>query len=213
MAMIIAVALGFVLLGALASLLAISPGRPAPLRDADGNVIPGSRSERVTVQIGGIPQTMVIQGVDPASPVLLFLHGGPGMPEFFREEDCPTGLERHFTMVRREQRGAGMSFSSDIPPETTTMAQMIADTIEIADHQRDRFGQDRIVLLGHSRGSHLGIQVAAAAPGLANSVPPDPAGANLQPATHAARYGTGVAHQRRNLPCPRITPAAALMSM
>lgn len=67
-------------------------------------------------------------------------------------------------MVWWEQRGAGMSFASDIPPETMTMGQLIADTIEVADYLRDRFGQERIVLMGHSWGSYLGIQVAAAAP-------------------------------------------------
>jgi pimeloyl-ACP methyl ester carboxylesterase len=152
------------LLVATGVLFAISKGYPDPLRNAAGEVIPGSLSERVTIQIGGIPQSMIIQSVDPANPVLLFLHGGPGMTEFFMEQDYPTGLERHFTMVWWEQRGAGMSFSSDIPPETMTMDQMISDTIEVADYLRDRFGQDRIVLFGHSWGSYLGIQVAAKAP-------------------------------------------------
>lgn len=162
--MILSVTLGALLVGALAYLLAISPGRPRPLVDDAGRVIPGSLSERVTVQIGGIPQTMIIQSADPANPVLLFLHGGPGMPEFFMEEMHPTGLARHFTMVWWEQRGAGMSFSTRIPPETMTMARMIEDTVEVADYLRDRFGQDRILLLGHSWGSYLGIQAAAAAP-------------------------------------------------
>jgi pimeloyl-ACP methyl ester carboxylesterase len=156
--------LAAVVLAGAGYLIAISPGRPAPLRDASGNLIPGSLSERVTVRIGGIAQSMIIQSVDPANPVLLFLHGGPGMTEFFMEQDYPTGLERHFTMVWWEQRGAGMSFSTDIPPETMTMDQMIADTIEVADYLRDRFGQDRILLFGHSWGSYLGIQVAARAP-------------------------------------------------
>lgn len=162
--MAIALLLAVVLLVGVGYLFAISPGRPAPLRDANGDVIPGSLSERVTVEIGGISQSMIIQSVNPANPVLLFLHGGPGMPEFFMEQEYPTGLERHFTMVWWEQRGAGMSFSSDIPPETMTMAQMISDTIEVADYLRHRFGQDRILLLGHSWGSYLGIQVAAKAP-------------------------------------------------
>lgn len=146
------------------TLIVLSPGRPGPLRDDTGQIIPGSLSERVTVQIGGIPQSMFIQSVDPANPVLLFLHGGPGMTEFFMETTHPTGLEQHFTMVWWEQRGAGMSFSGDILPETMTMDQMIADTIEVADYLRERFGQDRIMLLGHSWGSYLGIQVAAIAP-------------------------------------------------
>ena len=145
-------------------LFAISTGRLAPLRDDAGQIIAGSLSERVTVEIGGIPQSMFIQSADPANPVLLFLHGGPGMVEFFMEEEYPTGLEQHFTMVWWEQRGAGMSFSPDIPPETMTMEQMIADAIEVADYLRARFGQERIILLGHSWGAYLGIQVAAAAP-------------------------------------------------
>ena len=145
-------------------LFIISPGQPAPLRNTNGDAIPGSLSERRTVEIGGIPQSMIIQSVNPANPVLLFVHGGPGMPEFFMEQDYPTGLEQHFTMVRWEQRGAGISFSADIPPGSMTIDQMIADTIEVADYLRDRFGQDRILLLGHSWGSYLGIQVAAKAP-------------------------------------------------
>jgi pimeloyl-ACP methyl ester carboxylesterase len=145
-------------------LLAISPGRPDPLRDAQGVPIPGSISERVTIEIGGVPQGMIIQSTSPANPVLLFVHGGPGMVEFFMEQEYPTGLAQDFTMVWWEQRGAGMSFSADIPPETMTLEQMIADTVEVADYLRDRFGQDRIVLLGHSWGAYLGIQVAAAAP-------------------------------------------------
>jgi pimeloyl-ACP methyl ester carboxylesterase len=145
-------------------LFAVSPGRPDPLRDAAGEIIPGSISERATVEIGGIPQGMFIEGADPANPVLLFLHGGPGMVEYFMEQEHPTGLARHFTIVWWEQRGAGMSFSTDIPPETMTTERMIADTIEVADYLRARFGQDRIVLMGHSWGAYLGIQVAAAAP-------------------------------------------------
>jgi pimeloyl-ACP methyl ester carboxylesterase len=163
MTALIFVALSAFMLG-VGYLLAISPGRPAPLRSADGTIIPGSISERVTVEIGGIPQGMIIQGADLANPVILFIHGGPGMPEFFMEVDYPTGLERHFTMVWWEQRGAGMSFSADIPPETMTIERMILDTIEVADYLRGRFGQDRILLLGHSWGSYLGIQVAAKAP-------------------------------------------------
>ncbi len=159
-----AITLVAILLVGTSLLLAISPGRPAPLRDETGRAIAGSLSERVTVEIGGIPQGMFIQSVDPAIPVLLFLHGGPGMTEFFMEQDHPMGLERHFTMVWWEQRGAGMSFARDIPPESMTMDRMIADAVEVADYLRARFGQEKILLLGHSWGSYLGIQVAAAAP-------------------------------------------------
>ena len=59
--------LAAVLLIGLGYLFAISPGQPAPIRAADGAIIPGSLSERLTVEIGGIPQSMIIQSVDPAT--------------------------------------------------------------------------------------------------------------------------------------------------
>jgi pimeloyl-ACP methyl ester carboxylesterase len=83
---------------------------------------------------------------------------------FFLNGTHPTDLEQDYTVVWWEQRGAGMSFSSNIPSETMTINQMIEDTVAVADYLRKRFGQDRIILLGHSWGSFLGIQVAARAP-------------------------------------------------
>lgn len=79
--------------------MVLGPGTPTPLRDASGRVIPGSISERVTVEIGGLPQGMFIRSADPSKPALLSPHGGPGMVEFFMEEYYPTGLAEHFTMV------------------------------------------------------------------------------------------------------------------
>ena len=162
----VALGLAGVLLALAVALTALSPGRLAPLRDADGRVIPGSISERVTMDIGGVQQGMFIQSADPANPVLLFLHGGPGMPEFFLETSHPTGLALDFTVVWWEQRGAGMSWNPDISPDTMTVPQLIADTITVTNYLRSRFNQDKIYLLGHSWGSYLGIQVAATAPDL-----------------------------------------------
>ncbi len=148
------------------ALLVLSPGKPGQLRDEAGNPLPGRLSEKVFVEINGVRQGMFIQSTDGFNPVLLFLHGGPGMPEFFLNASHPSGLERIFTVVWWEQRGAGLSFSSAIPAETMTVDQLIADTITVADYLRQRFGQNKIYLLGHSWGSFLGIQAAAAAPEL-----------------------------------------------
>lgn len=160
-----AVVLGAVLgLGGI--LRAYSPGKPAELVNQAGFPIDGSISERVFVDINGTRQGMIILSTDISHPVLLFVHGGPGMPEFFLNTTHPTGLERDFTVVWWEQRGAGMSYSPDIPAQSMTLAQLIADTISVTDYLRHRFGKDKIYLLGHSWGSFLGIQVAAAAPEL-----------------------------------------------
>jgi len=38
-----------------------------------------------------------------------------------------------------EQRGAGLSYSRGIPPETMTLEQFIADTLSVTDYLRDRW--------------------------------------------------------------------------
>lgn len=120
--------------------------------------------EKVFVRVNGVRQGMFIKSTDAAAPVLLFLHGGPGMPELFLDRTHPTGLENDFTVCWWEQRGAGVSCSRDIPRESMTTEQLIRDTIAVTDHLRERFGRERIYLLGHSWGSFLGIQAAARAP-------------------------------------------------
>jgi pimeloyl-ACP methyl ester carboxylesterase len=140
------------------------PGTPRPFLDESGHVLPGSIAEKIRVEINGIKQGMFIKGKNRSNPVLLWLHGGPGMPDYFLNEQYPTGLEDLFTIVWWDQRGAGLSYNPDIPPETMTVEQFIADTIDVADYLRERFDQDKIYLLGHSWGSFIGIQVAARAP-------------------------------------------------
>lgn len=59
-----------------------------------------------------------------------------------------------------------MSYSAQIPPETLTLEQMIADTMAVTNYLRERFGQEKIFLMGHSGGTFIGIQAAARAPEL-----------------------------------------------
>lgn len=163
--MLAAAAVVFLLLiTLLAVLLLISPGKPKPIVDQNGSPVAGSISEKVFVEINGIRQGMFIKSTDASHPVLLYLHGG--MPDYFLSERYPTGLEEIFTIVWWEQRGSGISYSDNIPPETMTMEQLIADTIAVTNYLRQRFGQEKIYLMGHSGGSFIGIQAAAQAPEL-----------------------------------------------
>jgi pimeloyl-ACP methyl ester carboxylesterase len=86
------------------------------------------------------------------------------MPDYFLTKKYPTGLEDYFTVVWWEQRGSGMSYHADIPP--VTVEQLIADTLEVTKYARQRFGKDKIYLMGHSGGTFIGIQAAARAPQL-----------------------------------------------
>lgn len=160
----LAVALIVFLLIIAGVLLALSPGTPKPYLDQAGNPLAGSLSEKVFVNIGGVKQGMFIESKDTTHPVLLFLHGG--LPVYFLTQKYPTGLEDYFTVAWWEQRGSGISYSADIPPETMTLEQMIKDVVEVTNYLRQRFGQEKVYLMGHSGGTFIGIQAIARAPEL-----------------------------------------------
>jgi pimeloyl-ACP methyl ester carboxylesterase len=157
------VAAGMLLLVGLLELWSY-PGKPKPFVDENGKVLAGSLSEKIRVSINGLDQGMIIKSKDVSNPVLLYLHGG--MPDYFLTQDYPTGLEDFFTVVWWEQRGSGLSYRADIPAETMTAEQMISDTLEVTNYLRQRFGQEKIYLMGHSGGSFFGIQAAAREPEL-----------------------------------------------
>lgn len=143
-----------------------SPGKPPPFVDENGIPLAGSISEKIHVTINGVEQGMFIKSKDSANPVLLFLHGGPGMPEYWLTQRYPTGLEEDFTVVWWEQRGAGLSYSAAIPPETMSAEQFVSDTLAVTNYLRKRFAKDKIYLMAHSWGSYIGIQAVAQAPEL-----------------------------------------------
>ncbi|WP_168929518.1 alpha/beta hydrolase [Nocardioides sp. GY 10113] len=118
----------------------------------------------MSVQIEGVAQGIVITGADPARPVLLWVHGGPGMPDYVLTDGYPPALEDLFTVAWWDQRGAGLSYDPAIPPESMTIEQFVEDTLAVTDYLRERFDQDRIFILGHSWGSFIAIQAAARSP-------------------------------------------------
>ncbi|HEX5837496.1 MAG TPA: alpha/beta hydrolase [Anaerolineales bacterium] len=141
-----------------------TPGKPKPFVDESGHPLAGSISEKLYLDINGVRQGMFIRGRDSSNPVLLYLHGG--MPDYFLNERYPNSLEDHFTVVWWEQRGAGISYHAGIPPETMTAEQFVSDTLALTHYLRQRFGKDKIYLMGHSGGTFFGIQAAARAPEL-----------------------------------------------
>jgi pimeloyl-ACP methyl ester carboxylesterase len=146
------------------TLVAYSSGKSKPFLDETGRPLTGSISEKIYIEINGAKQGMFIKSKNVTNPVLLYLHGG--MPDYFLTYKYPTGLEDCFTVVWWEQRGSGLSYSSDIPRKTMTLDQMISDAKEVTNYLRSRFNKEKIYLMGHSGGTFIGIQLAAQAPEL-----------------------------------------------
>jgi proline iminopeptidase len=135
----------------------------AILREARDIPSPDRVDVLEAVEIGGIQQWISIRGRDRRNPVLLFLHGGPGFPMMPVSYVFQPWWEEYLTVVQWDQRGSGRTYAANDPVKvapTLTVDRMIADAEELVAHLRRRFGRDKIVLMGHSWGSILGVELA-----------------------------------------------------
>ena len=129
---------------------------------------PNGIDEANYVKIGGLEQWITIRGEDRKNPVLLLLHGGPG------DATNPWGYAgfrtwlKYFTVVQWDQRGAGRTFGRNgaAAASTITIERMVQDGVELAELLSKRLQKDKIVLVGHSWGSILGVFMAKARPEL-----------------------------------------------
>ncbi len=109
------------------------------------------------VVLGGARQAVLLRGADSTRPIVLFLHGGPGMPAMYLAHAFQRPLERDFLMVQWDRRGTGKSYGARIPAESLTVERALADLYQLTNWLRARFHQDRILLVAHSWGTRLGL--------------------------------------------------------
>jgi pimeloyl-ACP methyl ester carboxylesterase len=147
--------------------------RYAPAREVVAEigeiVTPDGVQENLVVELGGIPQAVNVRGADRDNPILLFLHGGPGAVEMPMAWSFQRPWEDYFTVVQWDQRAAGKTYRMTDPDaiaDTLTLERYRDDAIELIEYLTARYGKDRIVLMGHSWGSGLGLAVAEARPDL-----------------------------------------------
>jgi proline iminopeptidase len=125
-------------------------------------IAPGGIDDLKDVDIGGIKQWISVRGNNPANPVLLFIHGGPGSPMMPESWVFQRPWEDFFTVVQWDQRGSGKTFSASgrQPDKSMTLEQMQADAEQLIDLLRQSYGKKKIFLVAHSFGSVLGVRVA-----------------------------------------------------
>ncbi|MFC4802866.1 alpha/beta fold hydrolase [Neobacillus sp. GCM10023253] len=109
------------------------------------------------VMIGGRKQWVLFRGEDVNQPIMLFLHGGPGTAQIGFAPKFQKDLEREFLIVNWDQRGAGLSYSPDILKEDLTIENILNDTIQVIEYLLKRFNKEKLILVGHSWGTVLGI--------------------------------------------------------
>ncbi|MDO4989903.1 MAG: alpha/beta hydrolase [Eubacteriales bacterium] len=112
--------------------------------------------EKHTLTIGGIPQAVRIRSTDAALPVLLFLHGGPGVCDRHWVLRDQSALAETATMVCWDQRGAGLSWSPKLKAGDMRIDRCVEDAHELIAWLKQRFGKESVYIVGHSWGSILG---------------------------------------------------------
>ena len=107
--------------------------------------------------MNGIRQFVQIRGEDKENPIILMLHGGPGSPITFLSSYYQQELEQDYTLVNFDQRGSGRTYYANQEKDVPLSMQAILKDIDgLVDYLRERFGQEKIILLGHSWGTILG---------------------------------------------------------
>ena len=159
-----------IILGLLVSLfiflLIKSPGKPDQYLNNLGKPIVGSISEKTFVKIGGIKQGMFIRSRNTNNPVLLYVHGGPAFPNYFLIVKFNPGLEDYFTVCYWEQRGGGLSYTSEVTVESMNFNQLALDAVDVTNYLRKRFGKEKIYIMAHSGGTPIALLAVSREPAL-----------------------------------------------
>lgn len=130
-----------------------------PYRD-----LPESITLLESIELGGMEQQLLVRGQDASSPVLLWLHGGPGSPQMPLAHHLDGPLEEAFIVVHWDQRGAGRSNPRGFDESTMTFEQFLSDAHQLTQYLKQSFDVEKIYLLGHSWGTHLGLTLVSEHP-------------------------------------------------
>jgi pimeloyl-ACP methyl ester carboxylesterase len=116
------------------------------------------------VLINGIEQWITIKGDRCDNPVILFLHGGPANPMSPYADAIYGAWQKDFTVVHWDQRGGGKTFirNPKNANEALTMELMVQDGVAVAQYLRQVLAKDKVILMGGSWGSALGLHMVKA---------------------------------------------------
>jgi pimeloyl-ACP methyl ester carboxylesterase len=156
----------FLLLGILAATLLVLVLVPGSTPRIDPRRHPSGLAALERVPVNGTRQWVLLRAEDVANPVLLFVHGGPGTSQLTLMRRNTRPLERHFIVVNWDQRRAGKSFAAGADAGAMTMGQFVDDIVALSAQLAVRFRKERILLVGHSWGSAIGMLAVSRRPDL-----------------------------------------------
>lgn len=125
--------------------------------DYDKKVVDGMDYEEEYVEINGMKQYF-LHYPGNSDTVVLFIHGGPGYAiGYYAYKFKPEGKE--FTSVFYDQRGAGKTqLKNPSKAEDVTFERLLQDLHESVTYIHSKYPDKKLILLGHSWGSVLGME-------------------------------------------------------
>ncbi|WP_301751752.1 alpha/beta fold hydrolase [uncultured Erythrobacter sp.] len=128
-----------------------------PRSTASFSDAPSSAAVMLIRPVNGVNQQFLIRGTRKSDPVLLYLNGGPGTPEGILNRLFASNLEQSYVVVQWDQRGSGRSYPLFGPYPEQSIEHHLQDLHSVVGWLKQRYGRRKIILVGHSWGSILGI--------------------------------------------------------
>jgi pimeloyl-ACP methyl ester carboxylesterase len=141
-------------------------GTTPPILGSNGRPLPNSIADVQYIKLSGVEQWVMIRGSNVTdNPILILLHGGPGISEtaYWRFYNS-SALEKSFTVVYWDQLGSGKSYNPTITKDKMTIETFVTSLDELVDTVCHRCSKNKVTIFGHSWGSFLGPIYAARFP-------------------------------------------------
>lgn len=120
------------------------------------------------VDVRGEPQWLALRGDDTRNPPLMILPGPgvalSGIAPWFAP------WETHFTLVHWDPPFAGATYGRHGAPADYGLERLVLDAAAVAEHLLARLGHERLIVLGSSGGSAVGLMLARQRPDLVAAV-------------------------------------------
>lgn len=109
------------------------------------------------ITVNGSTQNIRVRAAKEGLPVILFLHGGPGVPDRHIVLGKQSALAEKYTLVCWDQRGSGKSYRPSVKKEKLSLRTFIDDAAAVLNTVTEMFSVEKVVLACHSWGTIIGL--------------------------------------------------------
>ncbi len=116
----------------------------------------GIREEEY-VTVNGREYYINVRGENKKKPVMIMVHGGPGVPMMSSIHMYQRELEKNFVVVNWDQYATGKSYEFADPNFQISIKQDISDLNGIINHIRKKLNVNKVIVTGFSWGTVLSM--------------------------------------------------------